>query len=204
MKPPRFLVVLLSLLCAACVTTSPRLLERRSDTAYVYDNRTAGVRLVLPPQWTIRTAPQEFTVPLQLRPDQEQLLEAYSLMENLGLVVVLQYGPLVEIPVLVQRMQSASQEPGATPLSQQVAASIRQQTLRTVSINGHEVAEWIYTAMDGSGDQPVETTVCYYIAKVGANYAYITFAVPAEQYPAVQPTIDAILRSFGTPQFPPS
>jgi hypothetical protein len=134
--------------------------------------------------------PQEFTIPIPLRPDQEQVLEAYDPTSQLGLVAVVQQGPLAEIPDLVQRMQRVSEERLATQLQRPDATNFRQISLRQIVVNGHATAEWIYTATDATGGQPVDITVSYYIVKVGENYVYLTFSVPAAQYAGTRPAIE--------------
>jgi hypothetical protein len=192
------LVVLIGWLCVACTSTPSRFAGHYNRADHIYYNHTAGFRLVLPPPWAIRTMPQDFTIPVRLRPDQEQALEAYDPASKLGLVVVVQQGPLAEIPALVQQMQTVSQERLATQFQRPDATDFRQLSLRKIVVNGRETAEWIYTATDTTGGQPIDITVSYYIVKVRENYVYLTFSIPAAQYAATRPTIESILYTFDT------
>jgi hypothetical protein len=164
--------------------------------SYVYANPVAGFRLVLPPPWTLRTDPQTFTVPTQLRPDQEQVLEAYHPASRLGLIVVVQQGPVLEIADLVEQMQATAEEQLTMHLRRPDATAFHQLSIRKIVLNGREIAEWIYTVTDATGTQPVDMTVSYYIAKVREQYVYFTFSIPAAQYPETRSSIESTLATF--------
>jgi hypothetical protein len=164
-------------------------------TQYVYTNDQAGLRLTLPPPWLVRTERQRFTVPLALRPDQVQVLEAYHAAANLGLVAVVQAGPVAGIDELVQRMRAVPEARLHGPLPGVSARDIRQRFLGKVGINGHDAAAWIYTATDTAGGQPIEMTVSFYILKIREHYVYLTFSTPAETYENAQPVMEAVLRT---------
>lgn len=189
------LAVIVCIGCAACAGTSVRDAGHYDRTQYVYTNERAGLRLTLPPPWLVRTERRRFTVPLALRPDQEQVLEAYHTPADLGLVIVVQTGPVVEIDELLQRMQTApearlhGQLPGAS------ARDVRQRFLGKVSIGGRDAAAWIYTATDAAAGQPVDMTVSFYILKIREHYVYLTFSTPAEIYENARPVVDSVLRT---------
>jgi hypothetical protein len=190
------MLMCLSALCAACVSTPSGYSGYYNRASYVYANPDAGFRLVLPPPWTLRTAPQTFTVPTQLRPDQEQVLEAYHPASGLGLIIVVQQGPVLEIADLVQQMQATDEEQLATHLRRPDVTAFQQLSVRKMVLNGHEMAEWIYMVTDATGAQPIDMTVSYYIAKVRAQYVYLTFSIPATRYPETRPSIESTLATF--------
>jgi hypothetical protein len=200
MKKLTVLAALVGWLCVACASIPSRDVGYYSRTDHVYYNNALGFRLTLPPPWSIRTSPGDFTVPLQLRPDQEQVLEAHNSGANLGLVIVVQQGPLVEIADLVQKMQAASAERLAHQLARPDATDFRQLSVRQIMVNGRETAEWIYAVKDTTGGQPFDITVSYYITKVGEHYVYLTFSVPSAQYAGVKPSIESVLYTFTAPQ----
>ena len=191
-------VMLISGMCAACVSTPSGVTGRYNRVSHVYSNPAAGFRLVLPPPWTIRTAPQTFTVPTQLRPDQEQVLEAYHPIAKLGLVIVAQQGPLLEIADLVQQMQATAEERLSTALQRPDATAFQQLSLRKIVLNGRELAEWVYMVTDRTGEPPTDITVSYYIVKVREQYVYFTFSIPAAQYPETRSSIESTLATFET------
>jgi hypothetical protein len=190
--------VLMSWLCVSCAITPLRFAGDYNPANYIYSNGAVGFRLILPPLWTVRTTPDGFTVPVLLRTDQEKVLEAYEPASQLGLVIVVQQGPLLEIPDLVQKMRRPTEERLAQQLQRPDAVGFRQLAVQEILLNGHPTAEWIYTVTDMTGSQPAEVTVSNYIIKVRENYVYITFATPAVQYTDARPTLDAVLNTFAT------
>lgn len=182
-------------LCVACATVPMRFPGTYDRSSHVYVNETIGFRLVFPPYWVVAAKPRHFTVPVYLRADQEQVLEAYDQASWLGLVVVVQEGPLLDIAELVQRMQAMPEASVNAHLRRPQAAGV-QQSIRKVIINGQAAAEWIYTATDVTDRQPVEMTVTSYIYKLGEYYVYLTFSITAAQQTVAQPAIKAILDSF--------
>jgi hypothetical protein len=187
--------LLVSWLCAACARTG-----YYSPTDAVYSNSTLGFRLTLPPPWVVHTSPEDFRVPLQLRPDQERMLEAYYPPAQLGLVIVVQQGPLADIATLVQKMQAASDEDLVEQLARTDVTDFRQRSVQKIMVNGHETAEWVYTVQDSTGGYALEVTVSYYITKVAEHYVYLTFSVPSAQYTSARLTIESILTTFSAPQ----
>jgi hypothetical protein len=111
------------------------------------------------------------------------------------LVVVVQEGPLFEIDELVRRMQAMPPAHVNEHLRRPQAVGV-QRTIRKIVINGRAVAEWIYTATDTTGGQPVELTVSSYIYKLDGYYVYLTFSIPVAQEAIVQPTIESIVDSL--------
>jgi hypothetical protein len=196
MKSIWALAILAGWACTACVSTPTRYTGHYDYTRHVYVNDTVGFQLLLPQPWFVATAPQNFTVPLALRADQEQVLEAYDPTAQLGLVIVVQQGPLLDIATLVRRMQGVPEDQIAQHLGSALAANVRQRTVRHIVVNGYDAAEWIYTATDTTAGLPVDITVNTYILKVGEYYVYLTFSVPAAQDATSQPAIDAILYTF--------
>lgn len=144
----------------------------------------------------IYTKSSDFALPLQLQPDQEQVLEAYNPTVELGLVLVVQEGPLIEIADFVQKMQEIPAERLGEQLAAANSTNVQSLSLRTTRVHGVEAAEWIYTATDTTGGIPVHMTVSFFILKVGERYVYITFSVPSTQYTLAKPLIDATLRTF--------
>jgi hypothetical protein len=78
------LAVFVGWACTACVSTPTRYAGHYDHIRYVYVNDTVGFQLLLPPPWFVTTAPQNFTVSLALRADQEQVLEAYNRRHSSG------------------------------------------------------------------------------------------------------------------------
>lgn len=189
------LVIIISMACGACAAPSVRDAGRYNRTAFVYRNDRAGLHLVLPPPWLVRTEPDRFTVPLVLRPDQEQLLEAYHDAAHLGLVVVVQTGPVAETTELLQRMQTVPKSQWHSRLSGMSAKDMRQRFLGIVRINGNDALAWIYTVTDTAGGQSIAMTVSFYILKIQSHYVYLTFSTPAETYPTAQPVIELVLHT---------
>jgi hypothetical protein len=188
-------VALMVWLCTACASTSRRFVGSYDRLNGLYTNETVGFYLTIPERWAIYTD-SEFAVPLQLRADQERVLEAYDPVSQLGLVVVVQEGPLLDIAELVRRMRAVPEARLTDELTVVHAANVRQLSLRTTLINGHEAAEWIYTATDMTGVQPVNVTMSFFIFKVDERYVYLTFSVPSTRYAAAQPTRTSILQTF--------
>jgi hypothetical protein len=98
---------LVAWLCTACASTSRHVGGHYDRVNDLYTNKTAGFSLAIPERWAIYTDSADFALPLQLQPDQEQVLEAYDPVSQLGLVVVIQDGPLLDIATLVQKMRHA-------------------------------------------------------------------------------------------------
>jgi hypothetical protein len=144
----------------------------------------------------VATAPQDFTVPLALRADQVQVLEAYDAVTSVGLVIVIQQGPLLDIDTLVQRMQAVPADQVAPRLASPQATDVQQHVIRKILVNGYEAAEWVYTATDATAGTPVDVTVSTYILKVSAHYVYLAFSVPTAADTASRAAIDAILYTF--------
>jgi hypothetical protein len=192
------LAILVGWLCVACASTPGRFAGHYNPANQIYTNQAAGFRLMLPQTWVVRTAPHNFTVPILLRPDQNKVLEAYDAASKLGLVVVVQQGPLADIATLVQKMQTVPEERLTQQLSRSDASDFRQLSVRQIVVHGRDTAEWVYTATDPTGGQPVEMTVSNYIVKVRENYVYLTFSIPAAQYPGARSTIDAVLSTLDT------
>lgn len=182
------------LLCTACTPTRFAGQYERTDNVYVND--AAGFHLSIPPHWVVYTQRQDFTVPLPLRPDQEQVLEAYDPASRLGLVIVVQQGPLLGIDELVRRMQAVPEDQVAQRLRTPYATDFRQLAIRTLVVKGRQVAEWIYTARDITAGRPADITVSSYIVKAGERYVYLTFSVPAAQYVGVRPVITSLLNTL--------
>jgi hypothetical protein len=199
MRPVFILAVLVGWVCTACVSTPIRYAGHYDYTRHVYVNDEVGFQLILSPRWSVATTPGSFTVPLALRPDQEQVLEAYDLIMRLGLVIVIQQGPLLPIAELVQRMQAMPEAQVSQTLSNPQATDVRQQTIRRIDVNGHDTAEWIYTATDTTSGIPVDMTVSTYILKVGEQYVYVTFSIPTAQHDTARSVIDAVLYTFTSP-----
>ena len=186
------LAVLVGVLLTACTPTRFAGHYERADN--IYANDAAGFSLTIPPHWVVYTQRQDFTVPLQLRPDQEQVLEAYDPTFRLGLVIVVQQGPLLAIDELVRRMQAVPEDQVAQRLRAPYATDFRQLGLRTLVLKGREVAEWIYTVRDTTAGRDV--TVSSYIVKAGERYVYLTFSIPAAQYGAAKPVITSLLHTL--------
>ena len=189
-------VILVSMGCAACAATSVRDAGRYDHTRYVYHNDQAGLRLTLPPPWLVRTEQDRFTVPLVLRPDQEQILEAYHDTAHLGLVAVVQTGPVAATAELLQRMQAVPETQRHRWLSNASVRDLQERFLGKVNINGHDAVAWIYTATDIAGGQPTAITVSFYILKIQGHYVYLTFSTPAEAYAKAQPVMASILHTM--------
>ncbi len=193
------LAILLLGLYTACASSPVRYAGHYNRTEHIYRNTTVGFRLRLPQHWAVTTKRRDFTVPLDLRPDQEQVLEAYDPNAKLGLVIVIQQGPVVEVAKLVQRMQEVPPAQRRRQLQSPQATDVRQIRIRKIEVNGYEAAEWVYTATDTTARPPVNITVSSYILKVSDHYVYLTFSVPASQTEAAGPAIQAILHTFGRP-----
>jgi hypothetical protein len=187
--------LLVSGLRAACASTG---YYSRVDS--VYSNSALGFHLTLPPPWVVYTSPEEFRVPLQLRPNQEWVLEAHHPPTQLGLVLVVQQGSLADIATLVKKMQATSDENLAKQLARADGMDFRQLAVRQIMVNGRATAEWVYTVTDRTGGSPLEVTVSYYITKVAEQYVYLTFSVPSAQYPGARRTIESTLATFSVPQ----
>lgn len=196
MKTRIVLAALVAGLCVACASTSPRFAGHYDRVNHRYLNDTVGFHIAIPTRWAIYTQSRDFAMPLQLQPDQEQVLEAYDPASQLGLVLVVQDGPLLNIADLVQKMQTFPEERITDQLTAVNATDVQQLSVRTAVINGHEAAEWIYTATDTTGGLPVDVTVSFFILKVRERYVYITFSVPSPQYADVKPAIESVLRTF--------
>lgn len=200
MKQVLPLAILLSGLLVACAGSPVRYPGYYDRTDHVYSNEVVGFYLTIPHHWAVMTKHRDFTVPVNLRPDQEQVLEAYDAAAKLGLVIVVQQGPLAEIAELVRRMQAVSEDQLARRLQSPNVMDVRQTAIRETVVNGHAAVEWIYTAMDITAGQSVDVTVISYIFKVGERYVYLTFSVPAAQSATAQSTIWSILNTF-TPDY---
>ena len=196
MKSLVVLAALVGWLCTACVGTSTRYAGSYDRTRHLYVNDALGFQLLFPGGWFVATAPQNFTVPLSLRADQVQVLEAYDGATSVGLVIVIQQGPLLDIDALVQRMQAVPADQVAQRLASPQASDVQQQMVRKIIVNGYEAAEWVYTAMDGTASLPLEVTVRTYILKVSEHYVYLVFSVPTAADTASRAAIDAILYTF--------
>jgi hypothetical protein len=195
MKRVLVLLGLVGLLLTACApkTRYPGRYDRHDR---VYTNASLGFRLTFPEAWAVTTSRQFFTVPLDLRPDQERVLEAYDPVSHLGVVIVIQDGPVAEIAQLVQRMQAMPIAQAGKRLIGPHATDVRQHSLRRITIQGQEVAEWVYTAKDTTDAGAVNMTVSYFILKLRDHYVYLAFAAPEAQYAATKPTIEAIVQTF--------
>jgi hypothetical protein len=196
MRKVLVLAAFLAGLCTACVSAPVRFAGHYDRTKHVYVNTSVGFLLTIPQQWAIATTHRDFTVPLDLRSDQEQVLEAYNPDSKLGFVIVVQQGPLAEITDLVQRMQAVSENQVTQQLHSPQAMDVQQTLIRNITVNHHEAAEWIYTARDTTAGQPIEITVSFYILKVGEHYVYLTFSTPTAQAAASRPAIEYILGTF--------
>ena len=199
MKKRVALGLLVSWLCVACARTG---YYSRADS--VYSNSALGFALTLPPPWVVHTSPEDFQVPLQLRPDQERVLEAHNPQAHLGLVIVVQQGPLADIAALVQKMQATSDEDLATHLARSDVTDFRQLAVRQIIIKGRPMAEWLYTVTDLTGGAPLEVTVSYYITKVAEHYVYLTFSVPSMHYAGAKLTIESTLATLRASSSRPS
>lgn len=188
--------VLVAWLCTACASTSRHFGGYYDRVNDLYTNETVGFSLAIPEYWTIYTDSDDFAMPLQLQPDQRQILEAYDPVSQLGLVVVVQDGPLLDIAALVRKMRAVPAEQVADQLTAPHATDVQQLSVRTTLINGYEAAEWVYTATDTTGGQPLNMTMSFFIFKVGERYVYITFSIPSAQYTAAQTTMASILKTF--------
>jgi hypothetical protein len=191
------LAVLAGWMCTACVGTSTRYAGYYDRTRHVYVNNALGFQLLFPARWFVATTLQDFTVPLALRADQAQVLEAYDAATSLGLVIVVQQGPLLDIDALVQRMQAVPADQVAQRLASPQATDIQQHMVRKIIVNGYEAAEWVYTATDTTAGTPVDITVSTYILKVSEHYVYLTFSMPTAADATSRSAIDAILYTFG-------
>jgi hypothetical protein len=189
-------VALVAWLCTACVSTSRHFVGHYDRINDLYTNKTVGFSLSIPEHWAIYTDSRNFTLPLQLQADQQQVLEAYDPTSHLGLVVVVQDGPVLDIAELVQRMQAVPEERLADYLTAAHATNVQQRSIRSTRINGYEAAEWIYTATDTTGVNPLNVTMSFFIFKVGERYVYVTFSIPSAQYAAAQPAMRSILKTF--------
>jgi hypothetical protein len=193
------LAVLVGWVCTACVSTSTRYAGYYDRTQHVYVNDKVGFQLTFRPRWFVTTTPGNFSVPLALRPDQEQVLEAYDPITRLGLVIIVQQGPLLTIDELVQRMQAMPEAQVSQNLSNPQATDVRQHTIRHIVVNGYDTAEWIYTATDTTAGLPVDITVSTYILQAREQYVYLTFSTPTVQDATSRPAIEAILHTFASP-----
>jgi PsbP-like protein len=187
---------LVAWLCTACASTSRSVGGHYDRVNDLYTNETVGFSLAIPERWAIYTDSADFALPLQLQPDQEQVLEAYDPVFQLGLVVVVQDGPLLDIDALVQKMRAMSEERLAKQLTAAHVTNVQQLSVRTTLVNGHEAAEWIYTATDMTGGRPLKMTVSFFILKVNERYVYLTFSVPSHLSATAQPTMTSILKTF--------
>jgi len=190
------LAVLVGWLCTACVGTSTRPAGYYDRTRHLYVNDALGFQLLFPGGWFVATAPQDFTVPLALRADQGQVLEAYDAATSVGLVIVIQQGPLLGIDALVQRLQAVPADQITQRLANPQATDVQQHLVRKIIVNGYEAAEWVYTATDATAGTPVDVTVSTYILKVSEHYVYLAFSVPTAAATASRAAIDAILYTF--------
>jgi hypothetical protein len=197
MKPIWVFAVLVGWGCTACVNTSSRYAGHYDSSRHVYVNAAVGFQLFLPRRWLVATEPQDFTVPVALRTDQAQVLEAYDSTTPLGLVVVIQRGPLLDIDLLLQRMAAVPEAEVSQRLASPQATNVQQHTLRHLLVNGYDAAEWIYTATDTTAGVPLDITVSTYILKVSEHYVYLTFSVPTTADASSRSTINAILSTFG-------
>ncbi len=195
MKRVLFLLGLVGLLLTACAP-QPRYPGRYDRHDRVYTNESLGFRLTFPEEWAVTTSRQLFTVPLDLRPDQERVLEAYDPVSHLGVVVVIQHGPVAEIAQLVQRMQAMPVEQAGERLVGPHTTDVQQLSLRRITVQGQDVAEWVYTATETIGAVAVYTTVSFFMLKIQDHYVYLTFASPEAQYAATKPTIEAIVQTL--------
>jgi hypothetical protein len=191
------LAALMGWVCGACAATPVRFPGRYDGATHVYVNEAAGFRLALPQHWAVITTPQGFTVQHALRPDQEKVLEAYDARSGLGLVIVVQQGPLIDIADFVRRMQRVPEEHLRRDLQSPQATDVRQYTIRQIRVDGYEAAEWTYAALDTTAGQPEDVTVSSYIVQVKWNYVYVTFAVPSDLYQDARGTMASILSTFG-------
>jgi hypothetical protein len=187
---------LVAWLCTACAGTSRHVGGHYDRVNDLYINETVGFSLAIPERWAIYTDSAAFALPLQLLPDQQQVLEAYDPVSQLGLVVVVQEGPVLDIATLVQKMRAIPDERLANQLTAAHVTNVQQLSVRTTLVNGYEAAEWIYTATDMTGGQPLKVTVSFFILKVHERYVYLTFSVPSHRYAAAQPTMASILQTF--------
>jgi hypothetical protein len=103
---------------------------------------------------------------------------------------------LLDIAALVQKMRALPDERVAKQLTAAHVTDVQQLAVRTTLVNGYEAAEWIYTATDVTGGQPLKVTVSFFILKVQERYVYLTFSVPFHRYALAQPTMAAILKTF--------
>jgi hypothetical protein len=190
------LAVLVGWLCTACVGTSTRSAGYYDRTRHLYVNDALGFQLLFPGGWLVATAPQDFTVPMALRADQVQVLEAYDAATSVGLVIVIQQGPMLDIDTLVQRMQAVPADQVAQRLANPQATDVQQHMVRKIIVNGDAAAEWVYTATDATAGTPVDVTVSIYILKVSEHYVYLAFSVPTAADTASRAAIDAILYTF--------
>ena len=190
------LAVLITLLCTACAYTPLRYAGSYDHARHIYSNLAAGFQLALPPHWVTSTIPQAFTVPQRLRPDQEQVLEAYDPQSQLGLVIVVQQGPVADVETLVQRMQAVPEAPLTAYLASPTTTGFRQLGVRKTVINTYEAAEWLYATQDTTGGQPLDITVHTYIFNVAGNYVHIAFSVPSPHYNSTHPTIEQVVQTF--------
>lgn len=190
------LVVLVLVLGTACVSPPSRYEGHYERADQVYVNDTVGFRLSIPQYWAVTTKRRDFTVPLALRPDQEQVLEAYDATSRLGLVIVVQHGPLASITELVQRMQAVSPEQVAQRLQSPHTTGVRQTLIRRIVVNGHEAVEWIYTVTDTTAGTAVDMTVSSYILKISDHYVYLTFSAPLTHATSASTAIQSVLHTF--------
>ena len=190
------LPALITLLCTACAHTPLHYAGYYDQARNIYSNPAAGFQLTLPPHWVTSATPQAFTVPQHLRPDQEQVLEAYDPQSQLGLAIVVQQGPVADIETLVQRMQAVPEAPLTAYLASPTTTGFQQLGVRQTVINTHAAAEWLYTTQDTTGGQPLDITVHTYIFNIAGNYVHIAFSVPAPQYDSMYPTIEQVVQTF--------
>jgi hypothetical protein len=108
----------------------------------------------------------------------------------------LQDGPLLDIATLVQKMRAMPDERVSKQLTAAHVTDVQQLSVRTTLVNGYEAAEWIYSATDMTGGQPIKVTVSFFILKVNERYVYLTFSVPSSRYATTQPAMTSILQTF--------
>lgn len=188
--------IVIGWLCSACATTPMRFPGRYERATQVYVNQMAGFRLALPPPWIVLTTPQGFMLQHDLRPDQEKVLEAYDVRSRLGLVIVVQQGPVIDIADFVRQMRQMPEERWRHALQSPRVTEVRQSIVRQLRVNAFEAAEWTYTAVDTTAGQPTDMTVKAYIVHVGEHYVYLTFAVPSDLYQEARETMATVLATL--------
>jgi hypothetical protein len=189
-------MTLIGLLVTACARTPIPQVSNDDHLTQLYVNKALGFRLLLPGYWTLAVDRQDFTVALQLRPDQEPVLQAYDAGSKLGLVIVIQQGPVAEIEAFMQRLQAVSTERLDDHLMRLPETDFRQLALRRKVVNGYEAAEWIYTVTDTSEGVPIDTAVSVFVLNVREHYVYLTFSTPTAQYATAKPIIESVVQTF--------